>query len=549
MVVDCKNLMPYPYPGEVAERPKAAVLKTVEGIALREFESHPLRQFYSNPFRKGFMPNNSAWLYSIKQIRELETITIKNHGISVDVLMQRAGLATFRELKKHWPKAKNITVVCGKGNNAGDGYVVACLAKKAKLNVQILQLVPSKDLTGAAQKAAGKAQKLKIKTSMFTAEKLEKSDVIVDALLGTGLVGEVKAQFRVAIEAINASEISVIAVDLPSGIDADTGNVLGAAIRADLTITFIGHKVGLFTGQARDYSGQIICDDLQLPEKVFAQAKPCTQLLDLIKEVKSLPPRACNAHKGNFGHVLVVGGDYGMGGAVRMAAEAAARVGAGLVSVATRPEHVAMINVARPEIMAHGISEIEQLQPLLQKASVIVLGPGLGASSWSKMLFDEVLAIKKPLVVDADALNILALNHQVRDNWILTPHPGEAAKLLHTTSQAIQSNRLVAVQKLLNKFGGVGVLKGAGTLIAASGETVRLCDAGNPGMASGGMGDILSGIIGGLLAQGLSLFDAANLGVVVHATAGDVIAAEQGERGMLALDLLPVVREILVVNL
>ncbi|CAL7964147.1 NAD(P)HX epimerase/NAD(P)HX dehydratase [Gammaproteobacteria bacterium] len=492
-----------------------------------------------------FMLNTSALLYHVKQIRELENIAILQHGISAVALMQRAGAAAFRELKKHWPKAKNITVVCGKGNNGGDGYVVASLAKKAKLNVQILQLVPCESLTGAAKNAAINAKRLKIKTHPFSAEKLAKSDVVVDALLGTGLTGVVQLQFKVAMDAINASKIPVLAIDLPSGLDADTGNALGAAIRAGLTVTFIGDKVGLHIGEAQDYTGSIICDDLELPQKIFTQVKASAQILNLTEELKSQPLRARIAHKGNFGHVLVIGGDYGMCGAVRMAAEAAARVGAGLISVATRPEHVAMINVARPEIMVHGIEELKQLDPLLQKASVIVLGPGLGISSWSKMLFDSVFAVKKPLVVDADALNILTSNHQVRDNWILTPHPGEAARLLSAATQAVQSNRLDAVYKLQQKFGGVCVLKGAGTLVAAPGEMVRICDAGNPGMASGGMGDILSGIIGGLLAQGLSLFDAAKLGVLVHATAGDLVAAEQGERGMLALDLLPVVRKIL----
>ena len=269
------------------------------------------------------------------------------------------------------------------------------------------------------------------------------------------------------------------------------------------------------------------------------------QLLSLDEEIKSLAPRKRTAHKGNFGHVLVVGGDHGMGGAVRMAALAAARVGAGLVTVATRMEHIASINETCPEIMAYGVSTAKQLQPLLDKASVIVIGSGLGISTWGRSLFRSVLAAKKSLVVDADALNILASNHKFCDNWILTPHPGEAARLLDTTNQNIQSDRLSAVQKIQQTFGGVCVLKGAGSLIAKAGEKTRLCDAGNPGMASGGMGDILSGIIAGLIAQGLSLFDAAKLGVLVHAMAGDLVAAKHGELGMLATDLLPEVRRML----
>ena len=491
------------------------------------------------------MQNNSNLLYQVEEIRELERIAIEKYHTSAEMLMQRAGTAVFCQLSKYWSKAKNITVVCGKGNNGGDGYVVAYLAKKAKLNVQILQLFSSEDLSGAAKKAANKCRKIKVKTLMFSPEKLVNSDVIVDALLGTGLTGTVRPQFKKAIQAINDSKKPVLAIDLPSGVDANKGNISGIAIKADVTVTFIGHKIGLFVGHARDYTGQIICDNLGLSKKMLQQARAGAELLDLTKEKELLSPRARTAHKGNFGHVLVIGGDDGMGGAVRMAAEAAARVGAGLVSVATREEHIAMLNLVRPEIMAHGIKTAKQLHGLLQRASVIVIGPGLGKANWSKKLFSAILKVKKPLVVDADALNLLADKSYKCNNWILTPHPGEAARLLRTTPKLIQKNRLAAVQKLQHKFGGVCVLKGSGTLIATSGEMLRVCDAGNSGMASGGMGDVLSGIIGGLLAQGLSLFNAANLGVIVHATAGDLVAAKSGPVGILALDLLPVVNKIL----
>lgn len=269
------------------------------------------------------------------------------------------------------------------------------------------------------------------------------------------------------------------------------------------------------------------------------------QVLNLPAEIKPLLPRNSMANKGDFGHVLVIGGDYGMLGAVRMAAEAAARVGAGLVTVATRPEHAIVISAARPEIMAHGVSNKKQLQSLLDKATVVIVGPGLGNSSWSKSLFQAALAAKKPLVVDADGLNMLAARQGFCNDWVLTPHPGEAARLLATTTDEIQAHRLEMAQKIQHVFGGVCVLKGAGTLVTTRGEKPRLCNAGNPGMASGGMGDILSGIIGGLIAQGLSLFDAAKLGVLVHAMAGDLVAAKHGERGMLSLDLLPEVRAIL----
>jgi len=255
-----------------------------------------------------------------------------------------------------------------------------------------------------------------------------------------------------------------------------------------------------------------------------------------LKRESLLSPRPRDAHKGLFGHVLVVGGDYGMGGAVRMAGEAALRVGAGLVSVATRLEHVAGIIAGRPELMCHGVKSPKDLQKLLQRATVIALGPGLGQSMWSKKLFAALVKAKQPKILDADALNLLAQNPHKRKDWILTPHVGEAARLLNCSREKIQQDRLAAVKALQNKFGGVIILKGAGTLVLAA--EVKICKAGNPGMASGGMGDVLTGVIAGLLAQGLDLAQAAEMGVCIHAMAGDLAAQERGERGLLAMDLM-----------
>ncbi len=263
--------------------------------------------------------------------------------------------------------------------------------------------------------------------------------------------------------------------------------------------------------------------------------------MQLEQFAKYLQPRTRDAHKGNFGHVLIVGGDYGFSGAVRMAAEAALRVGAGLVSVATCSEHALTLNLTRPEIMCHGVSFTKALSLLCEKATVIAVGPGMGRSSWAKKMLDVVLKSKKPLVVDADALNLLAEKPLKNSNWILTPHPGEAARLLQTTTEAIQQDRLSAIKKLQEKFGGVCVLKGAGSLIIGPDSAVALCAAGNPGMATAGMGDVLTGVIAGLAAQQIPLATAAKLGVLLHAMAGD-LATKEGERGMLALDLMPHLR-------
>ncbi len=256
-----------------------------------------------------------------------------------------------------------------------------------------------------------------------------------------------------------------------------------------------------------------------------------------------LKPRVRHAHKGMYGHVLVVGGDYGYSGAVRMAAEAALRVGAGLVSVATKPDIALTLNLARPEIMCHGISSEKALDLLLKKATVVVVGPGIGMSRWAKKLLSRVLKSKKPLIVDADALNILASKPVSYENWILTPHPGEAARLLKTTVENVQQDRVLAMHSLQKKMGGVCVLKGEGSLILAPDNMLAQCDAGNPGMATAGMGDILSGVMGGFVAQGFTLVDAAKCGVLIHAMAGD-LAAKEGERGMLASDLLPYLRRL-----
>jgi hydroxyethylthiazole kinase-like uncharacterized protein yjeF len=257
-----------------------------------------------------------------------------------------------------------------------------------------------------------------------------------------------------------------------------------------------------------------------------------------------LPLRQRDAHKGHFGHVLVIGGDYGMPGAARMAGESALRTGAGLVTVATRPEHIPAVVALHPELMCHGIKKAQELEPLFQRATVIVLGPGLGHSEWSKELFACAMQSELPMVIDADGLVWLSKFELSRENWVLTPHPGEAACLLQSTSQAIQENRIGALGLLQQQYGGVVVLKGAGTLILGGSHQPHVCPNGNPGMATGGMGDILSGLIAGFIAQKIPLENAAYIGVSLHAQAGDMMAKLKGERGMLATDLLPYIREL-----
>lgn len=483
-------------------------------------------------------------LYQTQQVRVLDKIAIEEFGIPGFTLMQKAGQALFTALWEHWPKAKKIALICGSGNNAGDGYVVARSARKAGLAVTIFYLQEPAKLTADALQAAQAAIRSKVPMRKFNPDEKIIADVVVDALLGTGLKGEVRAEYKAAISAINNSGLPVLAVDVPSGLDADSGNPLGVAVRAEVTVTFVGCKQGLFTGQAAGYCGKILFDDLDVPRAIYEKQLSDTELL-LYDDFKPyLPKRKRTAHKGSFGHILIVGGDYGMGGAARMAGEAAARSGSGLTTVATRPEHVAMVSGPRPELMCYGVNSAKDLSPLLKRATVLVVGPGLGRSAWSQELLAVVLNSDKPKVIDADGLNLLAENPQKSDNWILTPHPGEASRLLNCATDEINQDRFSAIKALQSKYGGVCVLKGAGTLVLGLDGKIGVCSAGNPGMASGGMGDVLSGVIGGLLAQGLSLENSARLGVLLHSLAADLSAETGGERGLLATDLLPYLRKL-----
>ena len=496
------------------------------------------------------LPHN---LYRADQVRALDRAAIEQHNLPGSVLMERAGAAAFLAMQEAWPQARRIVVLCGTGNNGGDGFVLARHAHQDGLEVTAYQVGDGGSIAGEAFAALQRLQGAGVDPSPWESptvtEDLARADVVVDALLGTGLNGVVEGQWREVIEAVTAAGRPVLALDIPSGLEADTGQVLGVAVRAALTVTFIGLKRGLSTGAGPEYCGVLRFDDLRVPADVYAQQSPAAARLDLAHLQRALARRRRDAHKGDFGHVLVIGGDHGMNGAARMAAEAALRVGAGRVSVATRGTHAALLSTVRPEIMSHGIESAKALGPLLERASVIAIGPGLGQSSWARELLGRVLEQTVPLVVDADGLNLLAEEPARREQWVLTPHPGEAARLLGCTVGAVQDDRFAAAASLAESFGGVCVLKGAGTLVhggphaGSEGPPVGVCMAGNPGMATGGMGDVLTGIIAGLLGQGLGTVEAARLGVCLHAAAGDA-AAKAGERGLLAGDLMSWVRRL-----
>ncbi len=488
-----------------------------------------------------------AALYRAVQVRELDRRAIAEQGIPSFELMQRAAGAALAELHRMWPQARRIQAVCGLGNNGGDGLLLAALARTAGLDAEVNLIGRVEELRGDAARALSAYRDSGGLPHVYDGGRLPPADVVVDALLGTGLDRPVEGSYHAAIEAMNAARTqgaAVLAVDIPSGLAADTGAVLGTAVMADLTVSFIGLKLGLFTGEGPAHAGTVVFNDLGVTHAVYRDLVPAAQRLTDGLRAAWLTPRRRTAHKRAHGHLLCVGGDYGMAGAVRMAGEAALRVGSGLVSVATRPEHAAAMAQARPELMARGISTPAELSARLSEVNALVLGPGLGQGEWGLGLWTQALDAAVPVVVDADGLNLLAQHPQRRSDWVLTPHPGEAARLLGLTGAEVQHDRPAAVAALVARYGGVAVLKGAGTLIQAAGGPLYACTAGNPGMAVGGMGDILAGVIGGLLAQGLKPEEAARLGVYLHARAGDQAAGEGGERGLLPSDLFPHLRRL-----
>jgi hydroxyethylthiazole kinase-like uncharacterized protein yjeF len=480
-------------------------------------------------------------LYSAAQVRELDQRLI-SAGTPAFTLMQRAAEALWQALRTRWPQPRELTVLTGKGNNAGDGYLLAALAQQAGWQVQLLSLDSPLALSGAAAQARDVALAADVRVQPWQPGS-ELRGVVVDALLGTGLRGAVSAPCAEVINALNASGLPVLAVDVPSGLCSDTGQALGVAVRAQLTVTLIGLKLGLFTGQAARYVGELVLADLQADACIVAsQSYTVLRLTDA--NVPRLAPRLADVHKGQLGHVLVVGGERGFAGAPLLSAQMALRAGAGLVSLATRSEHVSAAQSRMPEVMATGVASANQLLSLAQAASVLAVGPGLGQTAWSRSLLSAAAASSAVQVWDADALNLLAQGAvKLPSVAVLTPHPGEAARLLGLTSAQVQADRPAAARALAQRYQQVCLLKGAGSLIATPDGRLWLCERGDPVMAGAGLGDVLTGLIAALLAQGLAPLAALQLAVYVHACAGERLAS-QGV-GLAASDLCAVIRALL----
>lgn len=493
-------------------------------------------------------------LYRAEQVRELDRIAIEDFGTDGFELMRRAGRAAFRLLRRHFHAARHLTVLCGGGNNGGDGYVIAALAARQGFSVRCVAVSDPGKLRGAAHQAWHFAsdQDVRIESAgelgdEGLSEALRATDVIVDCLLGTGLSGEVRDPYAGVIATINESGRDVMAVDVPSGLCADTGRVLGSAVRAALTITFIGRKVGLYTGQARNHTGYVYFDDLSVQEGVYETGPdPVAWLAGWDSLRDRLPERLPASHKGTFGRVLVIGGDHGMGGAGLLAAEAALRAGSGLVFLATRAAHVPAALARRAEVQARAVEHGNELDELLERVDAVAIGPGLGQSAWGQQMLQRVRNWSGPVVADADAINLVAAAQaegKGLGNWLLTPHPGEAARLLGTSIGEVEADRFAALDRLVERFQASVLLKGAGSLIGSPGQPVIVLNGGNQGMATAGMGDVLTGIGASLAGQGLPMHWVAAVGGALHARAADIVAGRQGVVGLLAGDVVAALPE------
>ncbi len=477
-------------------------------------------------------------IYSTRQVRDFDGYAIRELGIPGYTLMKRAGEASLRMMRTRWPMAHQIVIVCGGGNNAGDGYVLARFAQAAGLETRVFAACDPRQLRGDAQRAWQDFVASSGVVEVFVeGADLASGDVVVDAILGTGLEGPVRPAIAAAIAAVNACGRPVFALDIPSGLSSDSGLPMGVAVRADCTITFIGLKTGLYLGDGPEYCGTVFFDDLEVEAPQTPGLVPRLHRILETEIAAALPRRPRAAHKGSFGRVLVIGSGPGMPGATRLAGEAALRVGAGLVTVLAAPESALAVAAGRPELIVHALDDPRSLEEHLGRADVVAVGPGLGRTPWAREVFARVLQTRKPLIVDADALNLIAEQALgLRDNWVLTPHPGEAARLLNVDTAAIQADRLGSLDALVARYGGIVVLKGAGTLIGGHGRVAAICERGNPGMAAPGMGDVLTGAVAGILAQVGDPWIATRVGVLVHAMAGDA-EARNGERGVLASEV------------
>ncbi|WP_366922922.1 NAD(P)H-hydrate dehydratase [Metallumcola ferriviriculae] len=495
------------------------------------------------------------------EMQQLDQKAIKL-GIPGVILMENAGFKVVESIQNYFGGQladKQVTIVVGKGNNGGDGLVIARHLSNSKVKVKIFLTSDPTEYSGDAATNMRIVEQMGIPVFRLEDENdltrlnvtLLYTDMVVDAIFGTGFRGSPRGLTAQVMETVNESGVPVLAVDVPSGLDASSGKIKGVCVRADITVTFALPKLGLLVEPGVGAVGKLVVADISIPQSLLDSTGSRTEMVDLDWCIQAIPPRESTGHKGTYGHVLVIGGSMGMSGAPILAAKAALKAGAGLVTLAV-PRSIQQITAAQiTEILTCGVAETAsgtfaaaeaaaQLQPLISTATAVVIGPGMSQGDEVGVFLAALLPkIHKPLVIDADALNIIAGLEGMRflRSTVLTPHPGEMARLLGQSVGQVQSSRLEAVTEAVKKYGTTVLLKGARSLTATSEQFVYVNTTGNPGMATGGSGDVLAGIIGALLAQGLATEKAAAAGAYLHGLAGDEAASVQGQMGLVAGDL------------
>lgn len=497
-------------------------------------------------------------LATAAQMRQMDQRTVTEYGLPSLVLMENAGRAVADAAWELLPEqSRRVLILAGKGNNGGDGFVAARHLNAVGVDVVILLFARIEDLSGDAAVNARHAQALGLTIfeepdDATLQEALSGADVIVDGLLGTGLSGEVRGRLREVIEQLNATAAPVVAIDIPSGLHADTGQPLGVAVRAKITVTFGLAKPGLVQYPGKLYAGELRVVDIQLPPPLLQDPALHTYLTEPSDVRAMLPPRAPDLHKGEAGRVFIIGGSPGLTGAPALAGYAAARAGAGLVTVGLPAPLNPILEMKLTEVMTVplpagpeetlSLEALEEIQKQAARADAVAVGPGLSQKGQGRELVEAIVEqLTIPLIVDADGLNVLAGKPEV---WrecaaplILTPHPGELSRLLQKPIAEIQQDRLASARLAAQTFNAIVVLKGAATVIAAPNGEAWINPFANPGMASGGMGDVLTGIIAALAAGGVEPLHAAVAGVYLHSLAGEIAAQEIGPYGFLASEV------------
>lgn len=499
------------------------------------------------------------------QMKSIDRRAMREWGIPGIVLMENAAAALMSEMEAFFGSLSGLRVciVCGKGNNGGDGLALARRLSIRGVDVRVALLARFSEVSGDAKINLDILRKCGIPiisnaTRQDVFDLVSASDVVVDAIFGTGLSSPLAGRFSQAVEIINTSGLPVVSVDVPSGIDADTGRVMGAAVAADLTVTMGLLKPGLLLGSGPLYAGSVRVADIGIPRGVIEEEGVACWLIDGEYAAGSLMPRLPDTHKGDYGHVMVLAGSLGKAGAAALAAKAALRSGAGLVSVVVPVSLVPVIHQLSAEVMCIGIAESidgtigigadEEIFRLSKKMGACAIGPGLTTHREAvQVVRNLVKHLSVPMVIDADGLNALAGSLDILNGLnapaVLTPHPGEMSRLAGIAPEEIQKDRLGIAARFATRYGVTLVLKGAATVVAGADGRMFINSTGNPGMATAGAGDVLTGMIAGFLAQGYPATEAACLGVYIHGLAGDIAAKEKTETAMIAGDIIEKIPE------